>query len=356
VSTPRINNSFSGVAGFVVSCDQFPNDDTNTPAVGGPYTGTGSNGASNFGEYFYLYQPTVDATGYSGNTPDNWYRTVRSTFIHESKHVASMAARTANGAPTFEAAWLEEGTARISEELWARESVYNLPWKGNTGYGSLATPYNVYCDVRPGFAECAGNPRAPVSIMQRHFTSMYTYLFGTNSRLLSPFGPTPSDNASYYYATSWSLIRYAIDRYGVSDAQFLTALTDASVSGTANLTARAGVPLEQLLGRWALALPVDDYPGMPANQDVQMPTWSFRSIYAGLNQDFPATYPLAFPSQPEDKAFGAFAAVDVATIYGGGVRLFQISGTQTLPQLLRLQGNGGGALPSGIRLAVVRVQ
>ena len=68
VSTPRINTSFSGVAGFVVSCDQFPNDDTSTPAVGGPYTGSGINGASNLGEYFYLYQPTTTATGYSGNT------------------------------------------------------------------------------------------------------------------------------------------------------------------------------------------------------------------------------------------------------------------------------------------------
>src|SRR5690606_16145410 len=52
--TPRINNSFSGVAGFVVSCDQYPNDDTANPGVGGPYTTTGgSNGASNFGEFFY---------------------------------------------------------------------------------------------------------------------------------------------------------------------------------------------------------------------------------------------------------------------------------------------------------------
>src|SRR5690606_7288123 len=37
--TPRLNASFSGVAGFVTSCDLFANDDTSTPAVGGPYTG-----------------------------------------------------------------------------------------------------------------------------------------------------------------------------------------------------------------------------------------------------------------------------------------------------------------------------
>ena len=42
--------------------------------------------------------------------------------------------------------------------------------------------------------------------------------------------------------------------------------------------------------------------------------------------------------------------------FGGGVLWYQISGTQTLPQLLRLQANGGGALGSTVRLAITRVQ
>jgi hypothetical protein len=170
--TPLINNIFGGVAGFVVTCDQFPNDDANDPPPGGPYTSSAgaTNGASNFGEFFYAYQPVVEGTGYSGNTADNWYRTIRSTFIHETKHVASQAARVANGSPTWEASWLEEGTARHSEELWMRNAVDNVAWKANTGYGSFANPINVYCDVRPAWAECDANPRRPASIMQRHFT------------------------------------------------------------------------------------------------------------------------------------------------------------------------------------------
>ena len=121
-------------------------------------------------------------------------------------------------------------------------------------------------------------------------------------------------------------------------------------------TSALGVAIEQLLGRWALALPVDDYPGMPANQDVQMPTWNLRSIYAGLNADFPGTYALAYPSQPENFSFGSLTTTNVATMYGGGSRLFQLSGTQTQPQLLRLLGNNGGTLSSNVRLAIVRVQ
>ena len=148
--TPLINTNFSGVAGFVVSCDQYPDADAAEPAVGGPYAGTASqNGASNFGEVFYAYQPTSTGTGFGTvGTPDYWYRTIRSTFIHESKHVASMAARVANGTGNQEESWLEEGTARHSEELWMRQAVDNVAWKANTGYGSAANPINVYCDVR----------------------------------------------------------------------------------------------------------------------------------------------------------------------------------------------------------------
>lgn len=358
--TPHINNNAAGVAGFVVSCDQFPNDDANNPGVGGPYTasaGAAGNGASNFGEFFYAYQPVTNAAGYSGNTPENWYRTIRSTFIHEAKHVASQAARVANGSPVWEAAWLEEGTARHSEELWMRNAVDDQAWKSNIPYGSLANPINVFCDARPGWAECDANPRRPASIMQRHFASLYTFLFGQNARLLSPFGATSSDTQSYFYAISWSLVRYSIDRYGTSDADFLSALTQATVAGADNLAARAGVPIDELLGGWALALVADDYPGLATpTPAIQMPTWNFRSIYAGLNADFNTTYQLAFPQQPTQYSFGSIAAPTITTLRAGGVIWYEVSGTHTQAQLLRLRGQGGGALPSTVRVAVARLQ
>jgi hypothetical protein len=356
--TPRINSSFSGVSGFVVSCDQFPNDDLTSPAVGGPYTGSGTFGSSNFGEVFYGYQPAVAGTGYGSNTPDNWYRTIRSTVVHEMKHLASMAARVANNAPTFEAGWLEEGTARLAEEMWMRDRVDNVGWKANTGYGDFGNPINLYCDSRPGFAECDANTRRPAQIMYRHFTSLYTNMFGTNARLLSPFGATSSDTQSYYYATAWSLVRYAIDRYGASDASFLTALTQSTTSGVTNLTAQAaGVSIDKLLGGWAMSLYTDDYPGLASpSADIQMPTWNFRSIYAGLNADFPATYTSPYSLVPQPRTFGTFAPVSVATMRGGGVIWYEISGTQSAGQLLRLEASGGGLPSSTLRLAISRIQ
>jgi hypothetical protein len=326
--------------------------------VGGPYTGSAgsTNGASNFGEVVYGYQPVSAATGYSGNTAENWYRTIRMSLVHELKHLASQAARVNNNAPTYEAGWLEEGTARMAEEMWMREAVDNVAWKANTGYGSFGTPINIYCDMRPTAAECLTS-RRPATIMQRPFVSLYTTMFGTNARLLSPFGATASDNASYYWANSWSLVRYAIDRYGVSDAAFLTALTQSTTAGVPNLLARSGTSIDQLLGGWAMALYTDDSPvSTSPSADLLFRTWNFRSIYTGLNTDQPSTYTLPYPLVPQPRTFGTFAPVGVTTLRGGGMLWYEITGTQTLGQLLRFETNGGGLPSSNLRLAISRLQ
>ncbi|MBB4637390.1 IPT/TIG domain-containing protein [Longimicrobium terrae] len=356
--SPRVN-AYATLAGFVVACDQFPNDDTRDPPVGGPYTGTGRNGASNFGEFFYAYQPVVPGPGYAGNTAESWYSTIRSTFIHEAKHVASNAARIANGAAGSQASWLEEGTARHAEELWMRNVVDRVAWKGDTGFGSAANPVNIYCDLRrAGSPECAANRRRPARLMLRHFTSLYTQMYATNARLLSPFGATEADISSVWYGISWSLVRYAIDRYGTSDAAFLTAVNQSTATGPAALTAVAGAPLDEILGGWALALAADNEPDL-ANPPaaIQFPTWNLRSIFAGMSTDPNASgFPLAYPLVPEPRSFGAFTTPAITTLRGGGVLWYGLSGEQTQPQLLTLEGIGGAPLPAAVRMAIVRVQ
>jgi hypothetical protein len=359
--TPRINTSFAPTAGFVVSCDQYPNDDTSSPSVGGPFTGSAGsqNGASNFGEVFYANQPVDDGSGDFSGLADDWFKSVRSTFIHETKHLAAYAARVANSTGNFEVSWLEEGLARHSEELWMRNAVDLVAWKGHTGYGSFGNPVNVYCDVRANtsFPECAAGKR-PASIMYNHFYALNNYLTGVNATLESPFGPSPDDHESDFYGISWSLVRYALDRYGASDATFLTALTQASTTGAANLTARAGVSIDQLLGAWGLTLYAADYPGLGSpSADIKFPTWDLRSIYAGLNADFgSAPFNLVFPLVPTPLAFGSAAPLSTTTLRGGGARYFEFSGTQTAAQLLRLESNGGGLPASDLRIAVTRLQ
>jgi hypothetical protein len=339
--TPLLNTQFGGVPAYVVSCDFFPNGE--------------GNSASNNGEYVYAYQPTVNATGYTALTPDTWYWNIRSGLSHEAKHVASLSARAAVDAD-FDDFWLEEGTARHAEELWSRNVVYDVGWKANTGYGSEASPNSVYCDLKRFSAAClAASPTRPTMAMYRHFQGLTHFLRAPAYH--SPFGPTAAAPNSSFYATAWSLVRYAIDRYGVSDAAFLTALNSSTATGVENLAARAGVPIEELLGGWALALYADDYPGLAgADAAIQMPTWNFRGIYAGLHGDYPNAFPTPFLIAPHPLTFGAVGSVDVPFVAGGGVAYFELSGQHARAQLLRLQGTDGGALPSTLRLAVARLQ
>jgi len=357
--TPRINTSFSGVASFTTTCDQFPNDDAaSSPAVGGPYTGSGTNGASNFGEVFYGYEATTAATDFSTGSVPAWTRAMRREVVHESKHIASYSARVANNAPSYESGWLEESMARMAEEMWARPIVDNLAWKSNAPYGSFANPVSVYCDLRPTATECNANPRRPLVEMLAIFNPLYTELFGQNARLLSPFGATASDTQRFYYAVAWSLLRYAVDQYGASEAAFFTDLTQATTTGVTNLTARTGTSIDQLLGNWALSLYADDFNATAlSNPLLQMPTWNLRSIYAGLNTDPNASgFTLAYPLVPTALTFGTFAPTAVTTLRGGGVVWYEITGTQSQGQLLRLQTNTGGLPSTSLRIAVARLQ
>ena len=140
VFTPAVPST---LLGFVVSCDFFPRSLNNT--------------ASNLGENFYARVPKVAGTGFTDDTPDRWYRTIRATVVHEVKHIASYGAHLMNGASSFEESWLEESTAMIAEEVWGRDRIYpGAMWRGNMLYSST-----LFCDVRPTSPTCNTPCRCP---------------------------------------------------------------------------------------------------------------------------------------------------------------------------------------------------
>ena len=146
----------------------------------------------------------------------------------------------ANGAPTYEQSWLDEGTARHAEEVWVRDSVHRIPWKGNTGWGTAASN-GLVCDFSPANTTClaADTLRRPTYGMRRQFNEILPKLSAPWN--WSPYGDGTGQSGAVFYNSTWSLVRYASDRYGTSDRQFLTALTQATLAGTANLAAVAGV-------------------------------------------------------------------------------------------------------------------
>lgn len=341
IFTQKVNGT--GAAAFVTSCDQL------SPAEAA---------GSNFGEYFYGYVPTASGLNLgNSSTVDGWFNFMGRTVVHEVKHIASISARFANNAQTLEESWLEEGTARHAEEVWVREYLHKVAWKANTGFGTVNTN-GLYCDFHPAETPCltVDTLRRPGYGMRRHFNELREKLVEPWN--WSPYGQASGQTGSIFYQTTWSLVRYTIDRYAASDVAFLNTLTSARTSGTTNLTATAGVTLDRLIGGWGLALLADDYPGVPSfDADAQFPTWNLRNIYAGLNQSptWSTRWPTPYPIVPVAIPFGAFATTRTG-LRGGGHAFYELSGSPAASQLLGLSGLSGGVAAPELRVAVVRLQ
>ena len=343
IFTQKLNGT--SAAAYVTSCDQFPR-------------GFGAQG-SNFGEFFYGMVPTTSTPNVNSTaSPDGWFAFMERTVVHEVKHIASVASRYANLAPVLEEAWLEEGTARQAEELWSRSALYNAAFRGNTGFGTAASN-GIFCDFARADATCAANDalRRPSYGMRRHFNEILPKL--QEPWNWSPYGDGTGQSGSVFYQTTWSLVRFAIDRYGASDNAFLTALTQSSAAGTANLAAQAGVPIDRLIGLWGLALYLDDSPGLASpSADISIPTWNLRSIYAGLNAQaaWVSRFPTPFPLTATPLTFGAFSP-RLLGLRGGAHAYFEISGVPGATQLLNLRSTtAGAATPTTLRIAIARVQ
>jgi hypothetical protein len=338
--SPRINTLAGGaLSGFVVSCDFYS-------LIEAP--------SSNEAEFFYAVMPTSTASGISVGTRDAWLRSIRSTIIHEAKHITAFGERITRNLG-FEELWVEEGTARHAEELFAR-GIYGVPWKGNTGYLN-----SVYCDVRPASAsapQCAGRP----VLMLRHFDALYQYLQGPEQ--FSVVGRVAPGDATFY-ASAWSIIRWAIDHYATTEAAFLSGMVQGSLTGVPSLEARTGRSWEEMFGEWALTLYADDYPGVTfANTRLRFPTWNLRDEFHGMCVDFGPCqnagnvsniYPLEFPLVPRPLSFGTFADT-VNFLNAATFTMRSLNGAQSVPQLLEVRGIGVGDPPPQLRIAIMRVQ
>lgn len=322
-------NEMGGVLGFVWSADFYDPADINCPAA-------------NQAEIFYAVAPTNTDDNLDFSSLRGWRHQMRTVVIHEAKHIASYAERFARSASTFEVSWLEEATAMISMELWARHVF------GFGQHEKLTYDVSVHCEVHP--ESCGGTPRA----VQSHFVWLYRYL--ANSEDFTPLR-SPTDNVAAFYGSGWSLVRWVLDHYGGSEQQLLRAMnTNPTLSGVGNLEVAAGMLFGEMIGDWSLALATDDWP-VPFTAEsprLTMPSWNLRSMFAGLNSDFPSSIPEPFPVAAHQVGFGEFSVE--TQLRAGSASFFELSGTQAAPQMLQLTGADGGALPGNLRLAIVRVE
>jgi hypothetical protein len=328
VFSPVVNTY--GAAGFVVSCDFYP--ESVAPS-------------SNTGEIFYAQAPTAFGTGFQRYTVDVWRWLIRSVVMHESKHLTAYAERLSRGAP-IEDTWLEESSAVLAEELWSRP-LYGATWKSDASYR-----LTVYCDVRPNFPECAGRPYS----MFNAFAFLYDYTRQLEQR--TPLGPTSNDDATFY-GSGWSLLRWTIDQTASSESDFLRALVqEPSLTGLANVAARAQRPASDLLSDWSGALYFDSW-GLtaPATHPAwTMPSWRMNSIFEGMSSDFPSSFPTSLPLQGRHWVFGGNFMFNVPALPPGGWALFVGFGPPSVNQLFDLHPTGSSASAGSLRIHIARVQ
>lgn len=325
-----------GVAGFVSPCDFFPRT---------------TYQSSNVGEYFYAVAPTqpgtISTSSTGGQSPPVWRWAIRGTIIHEVKHIVSTGERFfRNGGNKFEESWLEESTARLSEELFERAR-YGFAQRANIGWGSAANPVGPYCGVRA----CNGQARGIVRVFEELDDKWYVA-----PQAYSPLGRINSSDFSFY-ATAWSLLRWTIDaNTSKAESAILKGMTqEPTLTGVANFNNQMGTNFVDALPKWTLAMVVDDYPSLtPADATLKQPSWNLRDVYAGMNADFTGIT-VDWPFQPAAIPFGTFSRT--GRVRAGTAAIMQISGSQTLKQLLELKADGSSAAaPAELRMAIVRVQ
>jgi hypothetical protein len=336
-----------GIAGFVSSSDFF------SPSL---------CPSSNLAEVFYARVPINTNTGFGSGTPGDWYRRTRTVMIHEVKHIVSFAERIkarmdANTPipPGFNDAdrWLEESSAMLAEELWARTQ-YGYQAKANVNYAS-----SVGCEVRPNgstnptYGNCGLNK--PLAMFD-HFILFYDYQ--SNVEGFTPIGAANSGDFTYY-GSGWSFLRWVLDTYGVSEAALLTALTrEYNLPGVRNIEERTGRTFTDLINDWAIAVALDDYPNFtPLAARHQLVSWNSRDIFAGMSTDFSnqGFFTRPAPLQVRPASFGKFA-IDVSSVRGGSMAVFEVTGAQSNQQMFEFNGLAGATFPADMRVNIIRVQ
>ena len=329
--TPEVND-FGNALAFVFSGDFFPR--TSSDSTG--FTCASSDTA----EVFYSRAPTrVAPDDYSSlQSTAGWQRVLRSTLVHEVKHLASNAERISRDlAP--ETTWLEESTAHAAEELYARR-VFGFSQGANATYDQVFS-----CLGRAGAADCEGVPQ----VMASEFVWLGLYMQNTLS--LSAVDASRSD--AIFRGSGWWLLRWALDHAPVSESQFLSAMTTSPRTGIENLEARLGRSWTEIMADWTLSLAVDDRSSEGVErEELTVPSWNVRDVFRGFNQVgiFPDPYPLNTWSE----SYGSFTR-SAAGLPGGSGALFRLLGNRSSTQLMEIAPLDGGELPPELRISVVRL-
>jgi len=287
---------------------------------------------SNVGEMFYILVP--DPTGIvNNNTRTKAFvaSNVVGTIGHELQHLINASRRmyVNEALRVDEEVWLNEGLSHIAEELLFFRTSVSAP-RLNIGGGQLAlgSPTRFAFDTyeRANFARYREYQRAPES----------------NS-------PLAGDDGLATRGATWSFLRYLADRVRPSDGDFWRKLVNSRTTGTVNLdSALAGTGVSTLSGLrdWSVSVLADDNPAAVA-PTLQQLSWNFISAMPALGGG------LTFGLSPRVLTNQIPTGLGLV---GGGSGYLRFVVPQNQEALIRVTASGGGPLPAGIKLSIVRIK
>jgi len=242
------------------------------------------------------------------------------TFTHEFQHMLNFVEHVLVRSANSEDGWLDEGLSKYAEELAGRSY---LPGD-NASFSNFAI--NAVYDG-------------------------YQYLLAPGASPLL----IPADTGTLEeVGASWLFTRYIIDQFGDSLAG---RLVQSSLTGTANVAAKTGVPFESVVSRWGLANWVSDLPGFTAPPELKYTSWHFRATFASLHSQLPAAFPRDYPLLPP-VAGGGSVLLNGTLWSGSGDYVRVVQPPSGAAFTLHFSGSGGGPVSAALvpRLNIVRIR
>lgn len=188
------------------------------------------------------------------------------TAVHELQHLTNRLIRDQNGAAPEEA-WLDEALSLIMQELAFYGEVNEAPGQniGGAYFGGATGPANI----------------------ERYGRYLYHTVEGLGDWLANAnaTGPINGEESRAAAGAGWAFLRYAADRAipAGDQAPFWRALGSSTLTGRANLEAALPDELPGYLRDFAGALYADDAPGLGSVETwLRLPSWNFRSLFAGV--------------------------------------------------------------------------
>ena len=307
--------------GFFFARDLYPKT-----AAPGPCAG------SNVGEVFYLLVPDTAGVVNGNKRSKSLVTTLTNgTVAHEYQHLINASRRmyVNSVGPVFEERWLDEGLAHIAEELNFFRAAGRSP-RSNLDAAIFTDP-------------TASAAYSTFSI--NNFRRYAQYLARTETQ--GPVGFDAFDDDLPTRGAIWDFLRFAADHAAATNENNLWfKLVNSRTSGIANLTSALGVAPNALFRDWATSVFVDDN-AASVDPRFQQPSWNARSILTGAGTSTP--FPLV------TRLLNVDGSSLSTSLVGNGVAFLRFSVPNGQDALLTTT-SGGQALPSSVKLSVVRIR